>query len=802
MFSNKESFKIAFMDRLVSIHGKDVGATTIADQYYTLGTMVREYASSNWVKTNDVYKNAKTKQVYYLSMEFLLGKLLKNYLYNLDIYQISKDGLKELGIDIEVLMEEEPDAGLGNGGLGRLAADFMDSFASLNLPGHGCGIRYKYGLFEQKIIDGYQVEVPDYWLKEGNVWEVRKSDKAFEVRFGGKVITNTQNRELTFEHIDYEPVLAVPYDMPMVGYKNDTVNTLRLWGAESKMKHVDPADLSGQSYYKVIEYKRRTEAIEEFLYPDDSTEEGKVLRLKQQYFLVSASLQSILERFKRINDNLIDLPDKIAIHTNDTHPVLAIPELMRLLIDNEGLGWEQAWAITTKTISYTNHTILSEALETWPINLFQSLLPRIFMIIEEINERFCTKLWDTYPGDWDKIAKLAILSDDQVKMANLAVIGSHSVNGVSKLHSHILKNQLMKDYKKLMPNKFNNKTNGISHRRWLLVANPGLADIINDAIGRTWIENPKELQELKKYSNDQAFQQELQNVKNRNKKDLANWIYKQEGLVIDPSSIFDVHIKRMHAYKRQLLNLFHIIDLYRRLKENPNLGLTPRTFIFGGKAAPSYYLAKNVVKLINALAKVINQDKTIKNKIKIVFIKNYGVSDAERIIPATDVSEQISTASKEASGTGNMKFMMNGAMTIGTMDGANIEMGEAVGLENMFLFGLKPEEVLGFYKRGDYDVREIYNQDPRLKFILEQLISGPLGREDADFKSIYYSLLHNDEYFVLKDFASYVKAQNKISFAYSNQQEWLSKSILNIANSGEFSSDRTIQEYSKDIWNI
>ncbi|MBM7573369.1 glycogen/starch/alpha-glucan phosphorylase [Aquibacillus albus] len=802
MFENKDTFKATFLDRLVSMHGKEVQETTPSDQYQTLGCMVREFISSSWVNTTDFYEENESKQVYYLSMEFLLGKQLKNNLLSLGVYSICKEGLMELGIDMEQLEGKEPDAGLGNGGLGRLAADFMDSLASLNMPGHGCGIRYKYGLFEQKIMDGYQIEVPDYWLKEGNVWEIRKSDQAFEVRFGGEVHMREANGDLFFEHINYEPVIAVPYDMPMVGYHNETVNTLRLWSAESIMKDFELSELSNHNYHKIVEYKRRTEEISEFLYPDDSTEEGRVLRLKQQYFLVSASLQSIVSRYKKVHQDLKEFSNKIAIHTNDTHPVLAIPELMRILMDEEGFSWKDAWEITSNTISYTNHTILSEALETWPIELFRTLLPRIYMIVEEINERFCRDLWKKFPSNWDKISDLAIIADNQIRMAHLAVVGSHYVNGVSKLHSNILKNQLMKDFASIMPNKFTNKTNGISHRRWLLVANSCLAGTITEAIGSSWINNPTALQNLTNFSNDRGFQEDIAKVKAYNKQNLANWIYKDSGVVVDPSSIFDVHIKRMHAYKRQLLNVFHIIDLYRRIKADPNLVITPRTFIFGGKAAPSYHLAKDIVKLINTVADIVNQDKTIRDQIKVVFIKNYGVSDAERIIPATDVSEQISTASKEASGTGNMKFMMNGALTIGTHDGANIEIAEAAGFENLFLFGLKPEEVLRYYAEGNYIVREVYNQDPRLIYILDQFINGPLSKEKADFKSIYYSLLNHDEYFVLKDFSSYVETQNKVAHAYVNQEEWLKKSIINIANSGYFSSDRTIKEYGEEIWKI
>ncbi|KGX92951.1 glycogen phosphorylase [Pontibacillus halophilus JSM 076056 = DSM 19796] len=802
MFKNKHRFKEMFVSRLETMHGKSVEEATLTDCYATLGSMVREQLSKDWIRTNDFYRDEPTKQVYYLSMEFLLGKLLKTNLVNLGIRDLCEKGLGDLGIDLEAVELQEPDAGLGNGGLGRLAADFMDSLASLQLPGHGCGIRYKYGLFEQKIVDGYQVEVPDYWLREGNVWEVRKSDKAVEVPFYGEVISVTEGDRIRYEHVNYEPVLAVPYDIPMVGYENRTVNSLRLWSAESAIKDFDFNQLHHKNYHRIIEYKRNTEAISEFLYPDDSTIEGKMLRLKQQYFMVSASLQSILCRFKRKNIPITDLPNEVAIHTNDTHPVLAIPELMRLLMDKEGLGWDEAWDVTTRTISYTNHTIMVEALEKWPIDLMQPLLPRIYMIINEINERFCQQLWDRHPGEWALIERMAIISHGYVNMAHLAVVGSYSVNGVSKLHSNILKNELLSLFYKEEPYKFNNKTNGITHRRWLLTANPLLSKTITEAIGPAWIESPEELERLAKYADDVSLQNEFAQVKQKNKNMLAKKIWNDYGIKVDPASIFDVHIKRMHAYKRQLLNVFHILDLYRVLKDNPNLSIVPRTFLFGGKAAPSYHLAKSVVKLIHTVAQTINSDTTIRDQLKVVFIPNYGVTHSEQIVPAADVSEQISTASKEASGTGNMKFMMNGALTIGTYDGANIEMAEAVGEENMFLFGLRPDEVIHYYEHGGYHAREMYNQDPRLKHILDQLVNGTFVKEDVDFKSIYYSLIDYDEFFVLKDFASYVDAQHEVTRQFHHRSEWVRKCILNVAHSGVFSSDRTIQQYAKDVWRL
>ncbi|MFC0522101.1 glycogen/starch/alpha-glucan phosphorylase [Pontibacillus salicampi] len=802
MFHDKETFKKAYLERLISMHGKGLEETTPADQYYTLGMMVREYVSRNWIATNNQYQVKDTKQVYYLSLEFLLGKLLKSYLINLNIRTVCEEGFQELGLDLEKIEAEEPDAGLGNGGLGRLAADFLDSMAALHYPGHGMGIRYRYGLFEQKIIDGYQVEIPDYWLREGNVWEVRKSDKTVEVRFGGEVITKEMGDTLSFDHVKYEPVLAVPYDMPVIGYHNKTVNSLRLWNAESAIKDYDFDHMHNRHYHQMIEYKKSTESISEFLYPDDSTFDGKRLRLKQQYFLVSASLQTILARYKRQHEDIAHMPEKIAIHTNDTHPVLAIPELMRLLMDQEGLGWEEAWDITTKTISYTNHTILSEALECWAIEVMAPLLPRIFMIIEEINERYCQKLWDQYPGEWEKIRRMAIISDGYVRMAPLAIIGCHSVNGVSALHSTILVEDLMKEFYEEEPDKFNNKTNGITHRRWLIGANPGLTNVITDVIGAGWKSSPSQLKRLISYKNDAALQQSVAKVKLENKEKLAALIWRDYGIKVDTSSIFDVHIKRIHAYKRQLLNVFHIMNLYKRVKENPDISITPRTFIFGGKAAPGYHLAKSIVKLIHTIAEVINHDPSIRDQIKVVFIRNYGVSHAESIIPAADVSEQISTASKEASGTGNMKFMMNGALTIGTLDGANIEIAQKVGDDHIFLFGLRPDEVLDYYQHGGYHARDMYNRDKRIRVILDQLMNGTFVKEDVDFKSIYYSLIDYDEYFVLKDFPSYVDAQQTVEQSYQHTASWYEKSIVNIAHSGAFSSDQTISRYAKEIWDL
>ncbi|OEF96292.1 glycogen/starch/alpha-glucan phosphorylase [Desulfuribacillus alkaliarsenatis] len=803
MLTNKEEFKQVFQKRLVALHGTEVQEATTQEIYKTLGSLVREYISENWINTNASYKKSGVKQVYYFSLEFLLGRLMGSNLLNLDIYNVCKEGLLELGIDLDDIEEAEPDAGLGNGGLGRLAACFLDSLASLELPGHGCGIRYKYGLFEQKIINGYQVELPDNWLKEGNVWEIRKSDKAVEVKFGGYVTTEQVDGRLSFLHHNYEKVLAVPYDMPVVGYKNEVVNTLRLWSAETIIGNFDAYSISTHDQRKIIEYKRSTEAITEFLYPDDSHIEGRTLRLKQQYFLVSAGIQSILHNHKKHHHDVYSLPENVAIHVNDTHPVLAVPELMRILLDDELLSWDDAWEIMTKTISYTNHTTLAEALETWPVDLMRSLLPRVFMIIEEINRRFCQQVWADNPGNWELLRSVEIIRDGVVRMANLAIVGSYSVNGVAQVHTEIIKKREMKHFYQYFPEKFNNKTNGITHRRWLLRANPLLANVITELIGSDWIKNPTELQQLSKYVKDASFQEQIRSIKHNNKLNLAKIISKECGLTVDVGSIFDVQIKRLHAYKRQVLNVLHIMDLYNRLKEDPTIDMPPRTFIFGAKAAPSYHFAKKVIKLINTVASIINNDKYINDKLKVVFLENYRVSMAEVIIPATDISEQISTASKEASGTGNMKFMMNGAITLGTLDGANIEIEEAVGDDNIFIFGLTPNEVLNYHQVGGYSSWDMYNTHPRIRKVMEQLITGEVAQQAGDFKDIYDSLLiDNDEYFVLKDFIPYVDAQLKAGQAYMNQNKWTQMAIENIAQSGKFSSDRTIKEYASEIWRI
>ena len=795
MFSNKEEFKRVFLRKLEMMYGKRFEESTLRDQYNTLGNMIREYISKNWIQTNEKNRATNNKQVYYLSIEFLLGRLLGNNLLNLGIRDIVEEGLKELGIDLHEIEESEADAGLGNGGLGRLAACFLDSLASLNLPGHGCGIRYRHGLFDQKIVDGYQVELPEQWLRNGNVWEIRKADLAVEVGFWGKVETTSENDRLVFRHVDAEKVLAVPYDMPVIGYKNNVVNTLRLWSAE-------PAK-TFPTNKNIMQYKRETEAISEFLYPDDTHDEGKILRLKQQYFLVAASIGSIVRAHRTKHGNLYELHKHVAIHVNDTHPVLAIPELMRILLDEEGMSWEDAWYITTNTVAYTNHTTLSEALEKWPVYIFQPLLPRIYMIVEEINERFCRELWERYPGDWKRIEEMAIIAHGLIKMAHLAIVGSFSVNGVAKIHSEILKHREMKLFYEFSPKKFNNKTNGITHRRWLLKANPQLTKLITDTIGNEWAQQPEKLFDLRPYVYDSSFKEELAKVKQIRKNILAKRIYEQTGIAVNESSIFDVQVKRLHAYKRQLLNVLHIMYLYNRLKEDSSFSIYPQTFIFGAKASPGYYYAKRIIKLINALADKVNSDERTNEQLKVIFLENYRVSLAEEIFPAADVSEQISTASKEASGTGNMKFMMNGAITIGTLDGANIEIYERVGEENIFIFGLTAEEVINYYQNGGYHAHEYYHHDKRIEQVVDQLVNGFFPYVDDHFEPIYDSLLvQNDQYFVLRDFASYVEAHERIQTAYQKRDKWLEMSAINIAHSGYFSSDRTIQEYAREIWKI
>lgn len=795
-------FRDAFVATLQNLHGKSLAESTDQEKFIALAALTKEIISKNLIETRKQRAHDKPKQVYYLSIEYLLGRLLESNLVNLGIRDTCAEALSLVGIELNTLLAQEEDAGLGNGGLGRLAACYLDSMAALGLAGHGCGLRYRYGLFEQKIVGGYQHEYPDNWLKNRSyVWEYRRPEEKASVRFGGTVRVHTNGRT-KFIHENYEHIWAVPYEVPVVGYKNEIVNTLRLWSAEVDISS-HTCSIYGQDCNNVISYKHGAESLTDILYPDDSHYEGRVLRLKQQYFLVSASLQHIIHSFRLHHSKLSELPDKVAIHINDTHPALAIPELMRILIDDYSLDWEEAWSITVKTISYTNHTVLPEALEKWPVSMVEQLLPRIYMIIHEINERYCHDIWTKNPGDWDRVRSMAVIADGQVHMAHLAIAGSHSVNGVAKIHTEILKNSVMNNFYTHTPNKFSNVTNGITHRRWLLMANPLLAKLITDAIGPSWLDYPCDLTKLTPFAKDAAFLEDLAKVKLQNKLNLAKYIKHKYNVIVDTNSIFDSHIKRIHAYKRQCLNALHIMHLYNMLRENPNIKMTPRTFIFGGKAAPGYYKAKKTIKLITTLADKINKDKTINGKLKVLFLGNYNVSLAELIIPASDVSEQISTASREASGTGNMKFMMNGALTLGTMDGANIEISEAAGADNIFIFGLSAEEVLNYYRHGGYNPWDIYNSDPRIKTVVDQLVNGFFPVDQNEFRTIHDALLyHGDEYFLLKDFSSYVSAQQQVGETYLSKSLWQQMCLLNIANSGWFAGDRTFSEYAAEIWHL
>ncbi|WP_306999939.1 glycogen/starch/alpha-glucan phosphorylase [Lederbergia panacisoli] len=784
--------------------GKEIKDAGSIDVYNALASIVNEEIIPNWQKTQKTYKEKECKQVYYLSMEFLIGTLLESNLLNVGLLDISNEALKRLGFNPEHIYAKERDPGLGNGGLGRLAACFLDSLASLHYAGHGYGIRYRYGLFEQRFIHGNQIELPDYWLNDGYAWETRKEKEAVCIHFNGVVHMfkkNNGNLEFKYEHTD--KVMAIPYDIPIIGYQNNVINTLRLWSAEPALNETNSRE-NESNHYHDLDHDHSIEQISGYLYPDDSSHDGKVLRLKQQYFLVSSSIQNIVQHFKQNHAlSLKHLHEKVAIQINDTHPSLAIPELMRILMDHEGYGWEDAWNITTKVIAYTNHTTLSEALETWPKDMLQHLLPRIYMIIDEINERFCKHIWYNHHDLREHIPEMAVIAYERVHMARLAVIGSHSVNGVARIHTEILKNKEMKHYYSLFPERFNNKTNGITHRRWLLKVNPDLSSLITEIIGPQWIKRPKQLISLLKYTRDHSFLQKFDQVKQKNKQVLANFIHERTGILVDHQSIFDVQIKRLHEYKRQLLNVFRIISVYNEIKNNPNIDMTPRTFIFGAKAAPSYHLAKEVIKLINKVATMVNYDSDIRGKLKVIFLENYNVSLAEKIIPAADISEQISTASKEASGTGNMKMMMNGALTVGTLDGANIEIKDLVGDQNIFIFGLTAEEVINYQRYGGYNALDIYNTDDRVKRILEQLHHGEFGPYEIEFKDIYYNILsHNDPYFVLKDFDPFIEIHELVEQTYRDRWTWLNMSVTNIAHSGKFSSDRTIQEYASGIWKI
>ena len=806
----KETFKETVRENIKTLYRKTIDEATPQQIFQAVSYAVKDVIIDDWIATQKAYDEADAKTVYYMSMEFLMGRALGNNLINLTAYKEVKEALEEMEIDLNVIEDQEPDAALGNGGLGRLAACFLDSLATLNYPAYGCGIRYRYGMFKQKIKDGYQVEVPDNWLKEGNPFEIRREEYAKEVRFGGNIRfeNDPETGKAKFVQENYESVLAIPYDMPIVGYGNHVVNTLRVWDAKAitdfKLDEFDRGN-----YHKAVEQENLAKLIVDVLYPNDNHYSGKELRLKQQYFFISASLQALLEKYKKKHSDVRKLHEKVIIQMNDTHPTVAVPELMRLLIDQEGLSWEEAWEVTSKTCAYTNHTIMAEALEKWPIDLFSRLLPRIYQIVQEIDRRFLIKVNEMYPGNEHKVKKMAILRDGQVRMANMAIIAGFSVNGVAKLHTDILKTQQLRDFYEMMPEKFNNKTNGITQRRFLAHGNPLLADWITEQIGDEWITDLPHLAKLKVYVDDPKFQQEFMNIKYQNKLRLAKYIKEHNGIDIDPRSIFDVQVKRLHEYKRQLLNILHVMYLYNQLKDNPNMDMVPRTFIFGAKAAAGYQIAKKTIKLINSVADVINNDKSINGKLKVVFIEDYRVSNAELIFAAADVSEQISTASKEASGTGNMKFMLNGALTLGTMDGANVEIVEEVGKENAFIFGLSADEVINYENNGGYNPEEIFNTDQDIRRVLMQLINGYYSPQDPElFRDIYNSLLNTknsakaDTYFILKDFRSYAEAQKRVEAAYRDENWWARAAMLNTASAGKFSSDRTIEEYVRDIWHL
>ena len=805
----KEAFKKSVKDNVKFLYRKTIEEATQEQIFQAVSYTVKDVIIDNWLETQKAYDEQDPKTVYYMSMEFLMGRALGNNLINLCAYGEVKEALDELGFDLNCIEDQEPDPALGNGGLGRLAACFLDSLATLNYSAYGCGIRYHYGMFKQKIENGYQIEVPDNWLKNGYPFELRRPEYAKEVHFGGfvRVEYDPEKGGNKFIHEGYQAVKAIPYDMPITGYDNDVVNTLRIWDAEPivdfELDSFDKGD-----YKKAVEQENLARNIVEVLYPNDNHYAGKELRLKQQYFFVSASLQAAIAKYKKKHDDIHKLYEKVTFQMNDTHPTVAVAELMRILMDEEGLGWDEAWEVTRKSVAYTNHTIMSEALEKWPIELFSRLLPRVYQIIEEINRRFILEIQAKYPGNYEKIKKMAIIYDGQVKMAHLAIAAGYSVNGVARLHTEILKNQELKDFYEMMPEKFNNKTNGITQRRFLLHANPLLADWITEHIGPDWITDLPQLKKLEVYADDEKALQEFMNIKFKNKERLAKYILEHNGVEVDPHSIFDVQVKRLHEYKRQLLNILHVIYLYNQIKMHPEMEFYPRTFIFGAKASAGYATAKKIIKLINSVADVVNNDASINGKIKVVFIENYRVSNAEWIFAAADVSEQISTASKEASGTGNMKFMLNGAPTLGTMDGANVEIVEEVGAENAFIFGLSSDEVINYENNGGYDPNVIYNTDEEIRQVLMQLINGTFSNDTELFRDLYDSLLNTkntdraDRYFILADFRSYADAQKRVEAAYRDEKGWAKKALLNTACSGKFTSDRTIQEYVDDIWHL
>ena len=807
----KEAFKKEVEQNVKQLFRKTVDEVSQQELYQAVSYVVKDAIIDDWIATQKQYEKDDPKIVYYMSMEFLLGRALGNNLINMTAYKEVKEALEEMGLNLNELEDQEPDPALGNGGLGRLAACFLDSLASLGYAAYGCGIRYRYGMFKQKIKDGYQEEKPDNWLKNGNPFELRRPEYAKEVRFGGNIRVEYDDKtgDIRFKQENYESVLAGPYDYPIVGYDNHIVNTLRIWDAEPIVDfQLDSFDRG--DYHKAVEQQNLAKTIVEVLYPNDNHYAGKELRLKQQYFFVSASLQAALEKYKKNHDDIHKLPEKMTIQMNDTHPTVAVAELMRLLLDEEGLGWDEAWEITTKTCAYTNHTIMAEALEKWPIDLFSRLLPRVYQIIQEIDRRFVAKIREMYPGNEEKVAKMQILRDGQVKMAHLAIVAGYSVNGVARLHTEILKKQELRDFYEMMPQKFNNKTNGITQRRFLMHGNPLLADWVTDKLGtKDWITDLSLMSGLKKWVDDEEALKEFMSIKYENKVRLAKYIKEHNGIEVDPRSIFDVQVKRLHEYKRQFLNILHVMYLYNEIKEHPEISFYPRTFIFGAKASAGYIRAKQIIKLINSVADVVNNDRSINGKLKVVFIEDYRVSNAEIIFAAADVSEQISTASKEASGTGNMKFMLNGAPTLGTMDGANVEIVEEVGAENAFIFGLSSDEVINYENNGGYNPMDIYNSDADIRRVVNQLVDGTYSQGDKEmYRDLYNSLLtaqggsKADTYFILKDFRSYADTQKKVEEAYRDKDRWAKMALLNTASCGKFSSDRTIQEYVDDIWHL
>ena len=805
---NKDELKKTIVFNVKSIYRKTIDEATPAMVYQAVALAVKDMIIDRWIATHKEYDKQDAKIVYYMSMEFLTGRFLGNNIISLCEQKEIEEALSELGFDLNSIEDQERDPALGNGGLGRLAACFLDSLASLGYPAYGCGIRYRYGMFKQQIRDGYQIEVPDEWLKDGYPFEIRRAEYATEVKFGGYVETEWDGKRNHFVQKGYQSVMAVPYDIPIMGYGNNVVNSLRIWDAQP-VNTFNLSEFDKGDYQKAVEQENLAKTIVEVLYPNDNHYSGKELRLKQQYFFISASVQRAIKKYKEKHDDIHKFYEKASFQLNDTHPTVAVAELMRILLDEENLEWDEAWEITTKTCAYTNHTIMAEALEKWPIELFSRLLPRVYQIVEEINRRFVAQIQQRYPGDNDKIRRMAIIYDGQVRMAYLAIVGSFSVNGVAKLHTEILEKQELRDFYEMMPEKFNNKTNGITQRRFLLHGNPLLADWVTDKIGNEWITDLSNIKKLSVYVDDEKCQQEFMNIKYQNKIRLAKYIKEHNGIDVDPRSIFDVQVKRLHEYKRQLMNILHVMYLYNQLKDNPNMDIVPRTFIFGAKAAAGYKRAKLTIKLINNVADVINNDKSIGGKLKVVFIEDYRVSNAELIFSAADVSEQISTASKEASGTGNMKFMLNGALTIGTMDGANVEMAEEVGKDNMFIFGASADEIINLENNGGYNPMDIFNNDQDIRRVLMQLINGYYSPQDPElFRDIYNSLLNTqssdraDTYFILKDFRSYAEAHKKIDQAYRDEKWWARTAMLNTASAGKFSSDRTIEEYVRDIWHL